>query len=218
MPRSTEALVEPDILRWARDTAGLSVDEAARSLQTRPDGCRHGRMAKNTRAWRSFAAWRRPTAACSATSICPDAPRTPRCLTISGGMPGEVAFRYSKALRYQLRQARQRRALALDLAAELDTEIPATYRAPAAQRDTEAPARSCGPTWRHARHATRVARPARELQWLAGGYRARRRSGFQVDGHRSQRNAGFFPSRPSAACHWGKSQGHPERPHVHAVA
>ena len=37
MPRSTEALVEPDILRWARATAGLSVEEAASSLQTRPE-------------------------------------------------------------------------------------------------------------------------------------------------------------------------------------
>jgi hypothetical protein len=34
-------------------------------------------------------------------------------------LPGQVAFRYSKALRYQLRLARQRRALALNFAAEL---------------------------------------------------------------------------------------------------
>ena len=39
-------------------------------------------------------------------------------------LPGEVALRYSKALRYQLRLARQRRALALDFAAELDNDIP----------------------------------------------------------------------------------------------
>jgi Zn-dependent peptidase ImmA (M78 family) len=39
-------------------------------------------------------------------------------------LPGEVAFRYSRALRYQLRLARQRRELALDLAAELETEVP----------------------------------------------------------------------------------------------
>jgi Zn-dependent peptidase ImmA (M78 family) len=40
-------------------------------------------------------------------------------------MPGEVALRYSRALRYQLRLARQRRELALDLAAQLETEFPA---------------------------------------------------------------------------------------------
>jgi len=37
MARSTEALVEPGILKWARSTAGLSVEEAASSLQTKPD-------------------------------------------------------------------------------------------------------------------------------------------------------------------------------------
>ena len=37
-------------------------------------------------------------------------------------LPGEVAFRYSRALRYQLRLARQRRELALDLAAELEAD------------------------------------------------------------------------------------------------
>jgi len=36
-------------------------------------------------------------------------------------LPGEVASRYSRALRHQLRLARQRRELALDLAAELPT-------------------------------------------------------------------------------------------------
>ena len=32
--RSTEAMVEAPILKWARDTAGLTPEEAARSLQT----------------------------------------------------------------------------------------------------------------------------------------------------------------------------------------
>jgi uncharacterized protein (DUF2236 family) len=36
MPRSTEALA-PDVLRWACATAGLFVDEAVHSLQTRPE-------------------------------------------------------------------------------------------------------------------------------------------------------------------------------------
>jgi hypothetical protein len=39
-------------------------------------------------------------------------------------LPGEIANRYSRALRYQLRLARQRRELALDLAADLDAELP----------------------------------------------------------------------------------------------
>jgi len=39
-------------------------------------------------------------------------------------LPGDGTFRYSRALRYHLRQAVQRRLLALDLAAELEVEIP----------------------------------------------------------------------------------------------
>jgi DNA-binding transcriptional regulator YiaG len=35
--RSNEALVEPRILEWARTSAGLSLDEAAGSLQTKPE-------------------------------------------------------------------------------------------------------------------------------------------------------------------------------------
>jgi hypothetical protein len=39
-------------------------------------------------------------------------------------LPGEVAHRYSRALRHQLRQSRDRRTLAIDLAAELDIAVP----------------------------------------------------------------------------------------------
>jgi Zn-dependent peptidase ImmA (M78 family) len=39
-------------------------------------------------------------------------------------LPREVALHYSRALRYQLRLARQRRELALDLGAELEMDVP----------------------------------------------------------------------------------------------
>jgi DNA-binding transcriptional regulator YiaG len=42
--RKTEALVEPDVLRWARETAGLSPEEAAHSLQVKD---------KRIQAWES---------------------------------------------------------------------------------------------------------------------------------------------------------------------
>jgi len=35
--RSTEAEVEPAILAWARASAGMSIEEAAQSLQTKPE-------------------------------------------------------------------------------------------------------------------------------------------------------------------------------------
>ncbi len=124
MARSTEALVEPDILRWARASAGLSVDEAARSLQTQPDrvqawedGDEHPSMAQLRRM---ATAYRRLLS----DFYLPKAPDEALLPHDFRRMPGEVAFRYSKALRYHLRVARERRALALDFAAELDIEVP----------------------------------------------------------------------------------------------
>jgi DNA-binding transcriptional regulator YiaG len=35
--RSTEAIVEPRFLKWARQSAGLSPEEAARALQTKDE-------------------------------------------------------------------------------------------------------------------------------------------------------------------------------------
>jgi Helix-turn-helix domain len=138
MPRSTEALVEPDILRWARATAGLSVDEAAHSLQTRPEkvqaweeGAAHPSMAQLRRMATTY------------RRLLSDfyLPRPPEADPLPHDfrrLPGEVALRYSKALRYQLRQALQRRALALDLAADLDAELPTLTGRLQLNGDTEA--------------------------------------------------------------------------------
>ena len=124
MARSAEALVEPDILKWARATAGLTIEEAASSLQTKPE---------KVEAWEGGAA--RPSMAQlrrMATTYkrllsdfyLPAAPAEDALPHDFRRLPGEVAFRYSRALRYQLRLARRRRELALDLAAELDGEMP----------------------------------------------------------------------------------------------
>jgi hypothetical protein len=104
MPRSTEALVEPDILRWARDTAGLSVDEAAHSLQTHPErvqawegGEEHPSMAQLRRMATTY---RRLLS----DFYLPKAPDEAPLPHDFRRMPGEVAFHYSKALRYHLPQ------------------------------------------------------------------------------------------------------------------
>lgn len=124
MARSTEALVEPDILRWARAAAGLTLDEAAHSLQTKPEkvqaweeGDEHPSMAQLRRM---AATYRRLLS----DFYLPAPPQEDALPHDFRRLPGEVALRYSGALRYQLRLARQRRALALDLAAELDSDIP----------------------------------------------------------------------------------------------
>jgi Zn-dependent peptidase ImmA (M78 family) len=123
--RSTEAVVEPAVLAWARSSAGLSIEEAAHSLQTKPE---------KVRAWEegnehpSMAQLRRMAAAYKrllSDFYLPKPPKDDPLPHDFRRLPGEVAFRYSRALRYQLRLARLRRELALDLAAELETEVPA---------------------------------------------------------------------------------------------
>jgi Zn-dependent peptidase ImmA (M78 family) len=124
MARSTEALVEPAILVWARSSSGLSIDEAASSLQTK---------AEKVRAWEqgeespSMAQLRKMAATYKRLLSDFYLPKPPEEAPLPHDfrrLPGEVAFRYSRALRYQLRLARQRRALALDLAGELGIELP----------------------------------------------------------------------------------------------
>ncbi|MGC2413545.1 MAG: ImmA/IrrE family metallo-endopeptidase [Stellaceae bacterium] len=122
--RSTEALVEPAILAWARASAGFSVEEAAHSLQTKP---------KKVIAWEegsespSMSQLRRMAAAYKrllSDFYLPSPPREDPIPHDFRRLPGDIAFHYSRALRYQLRLARQRRELALELATELETELP----------------------------------------------------------------------------------------------
>lgn len=122
--RSTEAEVEPAILTWARSTAGISVEEAARSLQTRAErvieweaGSRHPSMAQ----LRKMAALYKRLLSDFYLPAPPEEDPMPHDFR---RLPGEVANLYSRVLRHQLRLARQRRELALDLAAELEANLP----------------------------------------------------------------------------------------------
>jgi Zn-dependent peptidase ImmA (M78 family)/transcriptional regulator with XRE-family HTH domain len=122
--RSTEAVVEPAILTWARSTAGLSIEEAAHSLQTRPErvaewegGERHPSMAQLRKMATTY---KRQLS----DFFLPEPPKEEPIPHDFRRLPGEVAYRYSRALRYQLRLARQRRELAFDLVAELEAELP----------------------------------------------------------------------------------------------
>ncbi len=123
-PRSTEALVKPALLTWARSSAGLSIEQAARSLQTKP-----ARVA----AWEggqsrpSMSQLRKMSATYKrllSDFYLPNPPTDEAFPHDFRRLPGQVALQYSPALRYQLRQARQRRALAIDLASELEIDLP----------------------------------------------------------------------------------------------
>jgi Zn-dependent peptidase ImmA (M78 family)/DNA-binding XRE family transcriptional regulator len=137
MGRSTEALVEPSILAWARSTAGLSVEEAATCLQTKPenvqaweDGKKHPSMAQLRKMANTYKRM-------LSDFYLPDAPKEDALPHDFRRLPGEVAFHYSRALRYQLRVAHQRRELALDFAAELEMDVPPITEHLQLAKDTE---------------------------------------------------------------------------------
>jgi Zn-dependent peptidase ImmA (M78 family) len=137
MARSTEALVEPDILKWARSSAGFSVEEAAASVQTKPEklaAWEEGSESPSMSQLRKMAtAYKRLLS----DFYLPAPPEEEAIPHDFRRMPGEVALHYSRPLRYQLRLAHQRRALALDLAAELDDDLPTISGRLAINSDTE---------------------------------------------------------------------------------
>jgi transcriptional regulator with XRE-family HTH domain len=123
LSRKNEALVEPAVLRWARETAGLAPEEAARSLKVKD---------KRIRAWESGE--ERPSMPqlrkmavlykrLLSDFYLPSPPPESSLPHDFRRLPSEGVFFYSRPLRYQLRQAQQRRALALDLADELEWEL-----------------------------------------------------------------------------------------------
>ena len=124
MARSTELIVEPSILTWARSTAGLSIEEAATSLQTKPEKVLAWEEGEESPSIAQLRKMARAYKRLLSDFYLPAAPPPEPLPHDFRRLPGEVALRYSRALRYQLRLARQRRELALDLAAELDEETP----------------------------------------------------------------------------------------------
>jgi Zn-dependent peptidase ImmA (M78 family)/transcriptional regulator with XRE-family HTH domain len=121
--RSTEAVVEPRILKWARDTAGLTPEEAARSLQIKDEKVRaweQGEERPSMSQLRKMAIVYKRQLSDFYLPAPPEEPPLPHDFR---RLPGDGVFHYSRALRYQLRQARQRRDLALDLATEQDAEL-----------------------------------------------------------------------------------------------
>lgn len=124
MARSNETVVDPAILQWARSTSGLSVEEAAARIPTKPEkvsGWETGDGVPSMAQLRKMAGIYKRLLSDFYLPAVPQEEPLPHDFR---RLPGEVALRYSRALRVQLRQAGQRRQLALDLVADLDTELP----------------------------------------------------------------------------------------------
>jgi Zn-dependent peptidase ImmA (M78 family) len=127
MATSIRALVKPELIRWARETAGRTVDETAKRVNV--DVERYQAWESNTdedaptiNQLRTLAEFfRRPLAVFYLPEV-PPAPKVPRDFR---RLPGTAATRFSPQLIYQMREAAQRRELALELLDELgDEPIP----------------------------------------------------------------------------------------------
>lgn len=119
--KHARAFVEPEILEWARTSAGLTIEEAAKALQTK---------AENVQAWEEGALQpSMPQLRKMATAYkrllsdfyLPKPPEQPTLPHDFRRLPGEVAKVYSRELRFELRAAAERRRVALDLLEDLDS-------------------------------------------------------------------------------------------------
>jgi Zn-dependent peptidase ImmA (M78 family)/transcriptional regulator with XRE-family HTH domain len=126
MAPRVKALVTPALITWARDTAGFSIAEAADKL---------GIDAEKLTAWendtdeatpsipqlRKLAAlFKRPLA----VFYLPEPPSRFQVMRDLRRLPGTGLRHFSPALQLEIRAATERRELALDLAADLDEELP----------------------------------------------------------------------------------------------
>ncbi|MDE0305652.1 MAG: XRE family transcriptional regulator [Albidovulum sp.] len=125
MARGPKAMVQPKVLYWLRTTSGLTIEEAARKLQTKP---------ANLAAWekgddrpsmpqlRKLAkAFKRPIS----YFFLPEPVEEPSIPHDFRRLPNAEDRRYSPALLYEIRTTYRRRSLALDLAKKTTHRIPA---------------------------------------------------------------------------------------------
>lgn len=121
-----EATPTPSVLTWARDSAGMSLDDAARKVRVRPEqlaAWENGAARPSIPQLRKIAAtYRRPLA----TFYLPEPPRRFEAMHDFRRLTGAaVGLRRSPKLAYEIRKAYDRREWALELAADLAQAFPA---------------------------------------------------------------------------------------------
>jgi Zn-dependent peptidase ImmA (M78 family)/transcriptional regulator with XRE-family HTH domain len=120
----TLALINPDVLCWTRDNAGLSIDDAAKKAAVKPEklaAWEAGDERPSIPQLRKLArVYRRPIALFYLSKP----PRTFKPMHDYRRLPGVVAGHQTYALRMEMRYARDRREIALELLRDLTIEPP----------------------------------------------------------------------------------------------
>ena len=124
MTKSVEANVEPALLVWARASAGVEIEQAAKKAGVAPDrvlAWEEGRERPTIVQLRNLAtAYKRPLA----VFYLPEPPKDFQALRDFRRLPGQVAGSQSPELRFEIRRAHDRREIALELCQELGEEPP----------------------------------------------------------------------------------------------
>jgi transcriptional regulator with XRE-family HTH domain len=163
MPRTAEALVKPELLRWARDESGLTVEDVARKARVKPErleSWEQGEARPTFAQLRKLARiYRRPLAAFYL-------PRPPAPLPALRDFRRPAARRHlSPELRLAHREAVQRRELALELLREIG-EAPRPFTLPAT---TDSDPEQTGGRLRAELGVTRE----QQVRWPSSGYARR---------------------------------------------
>lgn len=126
MPKVIEALVKPELLKWAREGAGFTSEQAAEHAKIdrqRLDGWEKGHARPSVSQLRTLAnLYRRPLA----IFYLPHPPKDFDLMELHDfrRLPDKELRRASPELRFAIRQARTRREIALDLFEDLGLSIP----------------------------------------------------------------------------------------------
>ena len=125
MAASLAAPINPDLLVWARETAGYSVEAAAGKLGLKPDKLdaieRGSPPPSFAQIKKAADVYKRPLA----VFFLPQAPETPTVVHDFRLQPGVSQRPYAPRLNAEIRQARLRRDDALELAREIEQETSA---------------------------------------------------------------------------------------------
>ena len=139
MAATVKAHIKPALITWARETAGFATADAAARL-----GIEEARLidwenpasdaAPSIPQLRKLAAlFKRPLA----VFYLQEAPRRFETMRDLRRLPGTGVRHYSPALQLEIRAANERRELALELAADLEQEIPNFTLSATDKEDTE---------------------------------------------------------------------------------
>ena len=127
MAASVKALVKHELLVWARTSAHLSVEDAARKAKVKEEQLaaweRGAGLPSIPQLRKLGRAYKRPLA----VFFLPEPPRTFDALRDFRRLPAEMAGKQSPELAFEIRRARARREIALDLYQELTGEGPRAF-------------------------------------------------------------------------------------------